>query len=70
MAKPVFIITEQRNGAFRKVTYEVVSEGRRLADKFGTELITITLGNDIEEIAKSLAFYGADKILLFRALLM
>ena len=64
MSKPVFVITEQRNGAFRKATYEVVSEGRRLADKFGTELFAITLGSQVEEIAKTLGNYGADKVLV------
>jgi len=34
----VLAITEQRDGKFRKVTYEVLSEGRRMADSLGTEL--------------------------------
>ena len=64
MPRPVFVITEQRNGAYRKATYEIVSEGKRLADKLGTEVIAITLGSAVEQIAKSLGNYGANKALV------
>ena len=38
MAQGVWTIAEQRDGAIRKITYEIVSEGRRLADALGQEL--------------------------------
>ena len=38
MAQGIFAVTEQRDGELRKVSLEVVSEGRRLADGLGTEL--------------------------------
>ncbi len=64
MAKPVMAIAEQRNGAFRKATYEVVSEGRRLADQLNSELMVILLGSGIDGLSAELAHYGADKILV------
>lgn len=64
MSKSVFVITEQRNGTFRNVSFEVVSEGRRLADKLGGSVIAIVLGNGVFEIADQLAQYGADKVLV------
>lgn len=64
MAKPVMAIAEQRNGAFRKATYEVVSEGRRLADQLDSELVVILLGSGINGLSAELAHYGADKILV------
>ncbi|MBN2007844.1 electron transfer flavoprotein subunit alpha/FixB family protein [candidate division KSB1 bacterium] len=64
MSKPVFVIAEQRDGAFRKPTYEVVSEGRRLADKLGAQLIAILLGDSVESIAAELGHYGADKVVV------
>lgn len=67
MSKPVFAVTEQRNGAFRKVTYEVISEGRRLADQLHTELIAIVLGAEVLGIAEQLGRYGADKVLVAEA---
>lgn len=63
MANGVFVITEQRDGEFRKVSFEAVSEGRRIADGLSTELAAVVLGSGIEGIAGDLAKYGADKIL-------
>ena len=62
MAQGVFAITEQRDGELRKVSFEVVSEGRRVADGLGTELTAVVLGAGIEGLAEELKKYGADKI--------
>ena len=62
MAQGVFAITEQRDGELRKVSFEAVSEGRRVADGLGTELTAVVLGNGIEGLAEELKKYGADKI--------
>ncbi len=64
MSKPVLAITEQRNGNFRKASFEVVSEGRRIADQLGSELIAIVLGAGIDGLSPELGKYGADKVLL------
>jgi len=64
MAQGVFVITEQRDGAFRKVSYEAVSEGRRVADAMSTEVTVVVLGSGIEGIAGELEKYGPDKILV------
>ncbi len=64
MAQGVWTIAEQREGEFRKITYEMVSEGRRLADALGQELTTVLLGSNIKEKAAELAKYGADKVLV------
>ena len=64
MAQGVFVITEQRDGAFRKVSYEVVSEGRRIADGLGGDLTAVVIGAAVDGIASELEKYGPDKILL------
>ena len=64
MAQGVFVITEQRDGAFRKVSYEVVSEGRRIADGMGGELTAVVVGAGVDGIAPELQKYGPDKILV------
>jgi len=64
MAQGVFVIAEQREGEFRKISYEVVSEGRRLADELGQEVIAVVLGSGVKDKASELAQYGADKILV------
>jgi electron transfer flavoprotein alpha subunit len=63
MAEGVFVISEQRDGKFRKVTYEAISEGRRVADKIGGELTVALLGCDIESLTSEVGRYGADKVL-------
>jgi len=64
MAQGVFVITEQRDGDFRKVSYEAVSEGRRIADGLGADLTAVVVGSDIEGIAGQLEKYGPNKILV------
>ncbi len=64
MAQGVFVITEQRDNAFRKVSFEAVSEGRRLADALGADLTAVVLGSGIESLAAELEKYGPNKILL------
>lgn len=64
MAQGVMAIAEQRDGEIRKVSYEIVSEGRRLADSLGQELTAILLGSNIREKASTFGHYGADKVLV------
>jgi len=64
MAQGVWTIAEQRDGEIRKITYEIVSEGRRLADALGQELTVILLGSNIKEKAAELGQYGADRVLV------
>jgi electron transfer flavoprotein alpha subunit len=64
MAQGVFVITEQRDGVFRKVSFEAVSEGRRVADGLGAEVTAVVLGAGIEGLAGQLEKYGPDKILV------
>jgi electron transfer flavoprotein alpha subunit len=64
MSQGVFVITEQRDGVFRKVSFEAVSEGRRVADGLGAEVTAVVLGAGIEGLAGQLEKYGPDKILV------
>jgi len=58
------VIAEQRDGEIRKVSYEIVSEGKRLADKLGQKVIAVLLGQNIKAKAASLGHYGADKVIV------
>ena len=60
MAQGVMAIAEQRDGELRKISYEMVSEGRRLADGLGQSLTAVLLGSNIKSKAASLGHYGAD----------
>jgi electron transfer flavoprotein alpha subunit len=62
MAKGVFIIAEQRDGALRKVSFELASAARKLADQSGDEVSAILLGSGIESLAAELGKFGVDKV--------
>lgn len=62
MAHGVCVITEFRGGAFRRVSFEVASEGKRLADALGEPLTAITLGDGVAAAAADLGQYGVEKV--------
>jgi electron transfer flavoprotein alpha subunit len=64
MPQGVMTIAEQREGEVRKISYEIVSEARRLADALGQSVTALLLGSNIKEKAASLGHYGADKVLV------
>ena len=62
MAKGVWIVAEQREGALRKVSFELASTARKLADQLGEEVGAILLGSGVEAMAAELGKYGVDKV--------
>ncbi len=63
MTKSVCVIAEFRAGGFRRVSFEVAGEGRRLADALGYDLCGIVVGSGISEKAAELGRYGVDRVL-------
>jgi electron transfer flavoprotein alpha subunit len=62
MSKGVWIVAEQRDGALRKVSFEIASAARKLADELGDEVCAVLLGSGVEGIAPELGKYGVDKV--------
>ena len=62
MAKGVWIVAEQRDGALRKISFELASTARKLADQLGEEVCAVLCGSGIEGIAGQLGKYGVDKV--------
>jgi electron transfer flavoprotein alpha subunit len=62
MAKGVWIVAEQRDGALRKVSFELASTARKLADQLGEEVAAVLCGSGIEALAAELGKYGVDKV--------
>jgi len=58
----VWVFCEQRQGKIMPTTFELVSEGRKLADELGSELCGLLLGDDVEGLASELGGYGADRV--------
>ena len=44
----VWVFCEQRQGTMMPTSFELISEGRKLADELGTKLYGILLGHNIE----------------------
>lgn len=64
MAKGIFIIVEQRNLEIRKVSLELLSQGRKIADETGDPLVAVILGQGIDGLSATVAASGADKVIL------
>ncbi|MBN2538638.1 MAG: electron transfer flavoprotein subunit alpha/FixB family protein [Deltaproteobacteria bacterium] len=62
MAKGVWIVAEQRDGALRKISFEIASVARKLADELGDDVNAVLVGSGVEGLAPELAKYGVDKV--------
>ncbi|HHX14300.1 MAG TPA: electron transfer flavoprotein subunit alpha/FixB family protein [Clostridiales bacterium] len=64
MAKGIWVIIEHHDGEVRKVSLEILSKCREIADKTGDPLVAVIPGKDVAALADSVAAYGADKVIL------
>jgi len=62
MANGVWIVAEQRDGVLRKISFEIASAARKLADELGQEVGAVLCGSGIAGIAGQLGKYGVDKV--------
>ncbi|MGB9893853.1 MAG: FAD-binding protein [Candidatus Saccharicenans sp.] len=60
----VWVWVEQYHGRAASISWEMMGEGRKLADKRGTMLSACVLGYEAEPIAKQAIAYGADRVFL------
>lgn len=64
MAKGIWVIIEQSKLEIRKVSLEILSQARIIANETGEPLSAVILGKGIAELADKVAAYGADKVYL------
>lgn len=62
--KNVWVFCEQREGKMMPTSFELISEGRKLANELGVNLVGLLLGDNVEGIAKELGGYGADEVIV------
>jgi electron transfer flavoprotein alpha subunit len=62
-ARGVWVFAEQRRGAIKNVSFELLSRGRELADTLKTELCAVCLGHNVADVARLIS-HGADKVYL------
>ena len=63
--KGLMVFAEQRGDRIHPVSYQLLGKGTEIADKLGVELSSVLLGNQMEEKANELIYYGADKVFLY-----
>jgi len=64
MAQGIWIVAEQKEGELKKISFELTSEAKRLADQMGQSVTAILLGSNIKEKAPELGKYGANKVIV------
>lgn len=62
--KGVWVFAEQRGGKLMSTAFELLGEGRKLADKLGVELSALLLGSGVEKLSEELIHHGADRVIL------
>jgi electron transfer flavoprotein alpha subunit len=60
--KDVWVFAEQHDGKLHSVAYELLGEGRKLADKLGMDVCAVLLGNNVSDRTADLIAHGADKV--------
>jgi electron transfer flavoprotein alpha subunit len=65
--KNVAVFIEQREGSIAGVSYEMLGEGRKLADQLHEKLIAVLMGHEMRQKADDLVKYGADKVVYYNS---
>jgi len=60
----VWVWIEHLHGKAAHVSWELLGEGKRLAQTYGTKLAAVAIGNEVSHLAKDALTQGADKVYL------
>jgi len=58
----VWVFAEQKRGAVSQVAFELLGEGRKLADALSVPLSAVLFGSNLQDEANKLIAYGADNV--------
>ncbi len=61
--KGIFVFAEQRDKNIEKVSLELIGKARELAEVLKSSVTAVLLGYNMDEQAKELNYYGADKVI-------
>ena len=62
--KGVFVFAQQVDGIVGGIAFELVGEGKKLANDLGVDVTAIRIGSDIKDQAERLGAYGADRVIV------
>ena len=63
MQGPVLVFAEASGSQLRKVSYEALTEGRKLADSLGAKEYALVIGNGLAAETLNLGKFGADHVI-------
>ena len=63
----VLVLVEQRGGEAKKVSWQLLGAGKRLAEKLDVQLMALVIGDGVEHLAREAIYYGADKVFISEA---
>jgi electron transfer flavoprotein alpha subunit len=58
----VWVLVEQQEGEAAEVSWELIGEARKLADKLSTEVAGVLIGENVDKIIPECFAYGADTV--------
>ena len=62
MKNNVWVCLEQNDGKIAGVSFEMLSEARKLADQLSGKVGAVLMGAGVKELAKEAVAYGADEV--------
>ncbi|MBE3586040.1 MAG: electron transfer flavoprotein subunit alpha/FixB family protein [Thermoanaerobacter sp.] len=63
----IWVYAEQKDGKLKKVTLELLSAARKIADEQKEELCAVLTGRNVAGLSATLGEYGADKVYLLQS---
>jgi electron transfer flavoprotein alpha subunit len=60
----IWVVVDHEKGELKKVSLQMLSAGRRIAEKLGHDLVALFAGTGFETAKEKLAKYGAPKVLV------
>jgi electron transfer flavoprotein alpha subunit len=63
----VLVVAEIKDGVLKKISKEITSAGKKIAEAIGTQVEVLLIGEGVEKFASELAAVGADKVLVAQA---
>lgn len=61
--KGIWVFVETEQGYTQKVSYELISKGKALAEEKKCRMTAVVIGSDIDAVIGEAAAYGADQII-------
>lgn len=62
MGNDIWVLVDHRRGEIQSVTFEILGEGRTIANRLKGRLVALVFGYGVPDLAADLAGYGADHV--------